>query len=108
MISQKIINSQLIPEGYLYPKTIDDFLQNFNWNKNINATQGYTSEFEFESRMITGKFTPMISLASSKDARNIAEICRDAYESTYPYKEMMDVKAIKRMIKSKESNNWLF
>ena len=54
------------------------------------------------------KVNPILKLARPEDAKYIAEIIREDYEGTYPYKEMEDPQEIERMMTSGEYKFILF
>ncbi|TXT63110.1 MAG: hypothetical protein BAJALOKI3v1_430006 [Promethearchaeota archaeon] len=90
----------------IHPSHIDEFLTPFN---------NYIEDLSIENRLNVNirrkpndKINPILRLAESKDANVIADIVKEDYEGTYPYKEMEDPEEIAKMIQRGNHKFFLF
>lgn len=76
--------------------TIEDFLKTYEKYKDLDLQKGIS----FKERNVskTTKITPSLQIASPEEAKDIAEIFNKVYHGTYPYKELMNEKEIRKMI----------
>jgi hypothetical protein len=108
MITQEILTYPVIPAEFLHPNSIEEFLDMFEGVLDLNIESGMELDFVIEGRKNSSKISPVLKLAQSSDAKEIADICKRVYAGTYPYREMEDDKIIKKMIKSPEHHFILF
>ncbi|MHA1372925.1 MAG: hypothetical protein ACTSVI_07005 [Promethearchaeota archaeon] len=99
MITQEILTWPIIPREYLYPKSIEDFLANFEGILDLDIETGMELDFLIEGREASTKISPVLKLARLEDAKDLADICKKVYDNSYPYHEMEDEKVIKKLIK---------
>ncbi|MFX1356415.1 MAG: GNAT family N-acetyltransferase [Promethearchaeota archaeon] len=89
MISQENVPSQ----ERVYPFFIEQYLD---------------SSFELQRVTPIRKFTPRLSIAKPEDAYILADICKEVYENSYPYREMEDPTYVRKMIQSPEHHFVIF
>ncbi len=94
MITQEILTWSIIPRDYLYPKSIEDFIDAFEGILDLDIETGMELDFLIEGREASTKISPMLKLARPEDAKDLADICKKIYENSYPYHEMEDEKPI--------------
>jgi hypothetical protein len=75
--------------------TLQDILNTYPYLKEVDLENGY----DFEPSTSNGKIIPSIKFASEEDAREITQIFREVYDSTYPYKKMESVPDVMSMIR---------
>ena len=107
MITQELLTYPVIPKEYLFPKTIEEFLDTFEGILDLDIENGMELNFVIEGRS-NDKISPILRLAKPKDAKEIAIICREVYKNSYPYKQIEDPSHVKKMIKSPEHHFILF
>ena len=90
MITQKTISYPIIPYKRLRPKSVDEFLDIFEDVLDLNLEKGMELDFTIDSKLGSEKISPTLYLAKPKDAFEIANICKEVYEGSYPYKEIED------------------
>ncbi len=108
MITQEAIIVPIIPHKKLNPKSVDEFLDIFEGVLSIDLESGMDLDFAIDSKLGSDKISPTLFLARPKDAIEIANICKEVYEGSYPYKEIEDPKEVKKMIVSPEHHFILF
>ncbi|MFX0075668.1 MAG: hypothetical protein ACFE96_09510 [Candidatus Hermodarchaeota archaeon] len=108
MITQEVISSPVIPYKKLNPNSVDEFLEIFENVLDLDIENGIDLDFEIDSKMGNNKISPTLILAQPWDAEEIANICKEVYEGTYPYKEIEDKREVKKMIQSPEHHFILF
>lgn len=76
-----------------------EFISSFQFNNTfeININNEVYIDFELDRKANTKKVCPILRMASVEDAVDIVEIYENVYDD-YPYKEMLDVDEIKKMI----------
>ena len=84
------INQFLNTYQDIYKKDLDKIL-NLDFEFDREAVKAYTSD---------SKIFPVIEIARKEDAKVISKIYKDAYNGTYPYKEMEDPQSIVDLINS--------
>ncbi|TFG06498.1 MAG: hypothetical protein EU539_07500 [Promethearchaeota archaeon] len=92
----------------LFCDTINDFLKNFKGLINNDIENGIELKFDLKTGSYHKKIFPKIINATPDHAKEIVEIYKDAYNGTYPYKEMEDISAIKHMIESDNFRWFIF
>jgi hypothetical protein len=107
MITQELLTYPVIPKEYLFPKSIEEFLDIFDGILDLDIEKGMELNFIIEGRN-NDKISPILRLAKPKDAKEIANICKEVYKSTYPYKQIEDPSHVKKMIKSPNHHFILF
>ena len=107
MITQELLTYPVIPKEYLFPKTIEEFLDAFEGILDLDIEKGMELNFLIEGRN-NDKISPILRLAKPKDANEIATICKEVYQNSYPYKQIEDPSHIKKMIKNPEHHFILF
>jgi len=108
MITQETISYPIIPYKRLRPKSVDEFLDIFEDVLDLNLEKGMELDFTIDSKLGSDKISPTLFLAKPKDAVEIATICKEVYEGSYPYKEIEDPEEVKKMIESPEHHFILF
>jgi hypothetical protein len=108
MITQEVISVPIIPHQKLNPKSVDEFLDIFENLLSLDLENGMELDFTIDSKLGSDKISPTLFLAKPKDAIEIANICKEVYEGSYPYKEIEDPLEVKRMIESPEHHFILF
>ena len=101
MITQELLTYPVIPKEYLFPKTIEEFLDAFEGILDLDIEKGMELNFLIEGRN-NDKISPILRLAKPKDANEIATICKEVYQNSYPYKQIEDPSHIKKMIKTQD------
>ena len=69
---------------------------------------GRSVSLQVLGRRESRKIPPIISLAKPKDAKEVVNIYKELYDGTYPYKEMLNEKEVKKMIQDSDSEWILF
>ena len=108
MITQEAISVPIIPHQKLNPKSVDEFLSVFESVLTLDLENGMELDFTIDSNLGSDKISPTLFLAKPKDAFEIANICKEVYEGSYPYKEIEDPQEVKKMIESPEHHFILF
>ncbi len=108
MITQEAITVPIIPYQKLNPKSVDEFLDIFENILDLDLENGMELDFTIDNKLGSDKISPTLYLAKPKDAIEIANICKEVYEGSYPYKEIEDSRAVKKMIESPEHHFILF
>ncbi len=108
MITQESITIPVIPHQKLNPNSVDEFLEIFESVLSLDLENGMELDFTIDSKLGSDKISPTLYLAKPEDAIEIANICKEVYESSYPYKEIEDPRAVKKMIESPENHFILF
>jgi len=108
MITQETISYPIIPYKRLSPKSVDEFLDIFEDVLDFDLEKGMELDFTIDSKLGSDKISPTLFLAKPKDALEIAAICKEVYEGSYPYKEIEDPLEVKKMIESPEHHFILF
>ncbi len=108
MITQETITYPIIPYKRLSPKSVDEFLDIFEDVLDLDLEKGMELDFTIDSKLGSDKISPTLFLAKPTDALEIANICKEVYESSYPYKEIEDPKELKKMIENPEHHFILF
>ena len=108
MITQEAISVPIIPHQKLNPKSVDEFLSVFESVLTLDLENGMELDFTIDSNLGSDKISPTLFLAKPKDAFEIANICKEVYEGSYPYKEIEYPQEVKKMIESPEHHFILF
>ncbi len=110
MITQEIVScpKHVIPYKKLSPRSVDEFLGLFEGVLSLDLENGMDLDFVIDNKMGNDKVSPTLVLARPKDAKDIADICKNVYEGSYPYKEIEDASKIREMIESPEHHFVLF
>ena len=108
MITQEVISYPVIPYKKLSPNSVDEFLDIFEDVLDLDLENGMDLNFQIDSKMGNNKISPTLVLAKPWDAEEIANICKEVYEGTYPYKEIEDKHEVRKMIESPEHHFILF
>jgi hypothetical protein len=108
MITQEIIQYPIIPYKKLKPNSVDEFLEIFEDVLDLDLENGMELDFIIDTKLGTEKISPTLVLAKPKDAKIIANICKEVYDGTYPYKEIEDERMVKKMIESTDNHFILF
>ena len=108
MITQEVISCPVIPYKKLSPSSVDEFLEIFEDVLDLDLENGMELDFMIDSKMGNNKISPTLVLAKPWDAEEIANICKEVYEGTYPYKEIEDKRKVRKMIGSPEHHFILF
>jgi len=108
MITQEIVSRPVIPYKKLSPRSVDEFLDIFEDVLSLDLENGMDLDFVIDSKMGNDKVSPTLVLARPQDAKDIADICKNVYEGSYPYKEIEDDLQVRKMIESPEHHFVLF
>jgi hypothetical protein len=109
MITQEILPYPLVPYKRLFPPSIDAFLELFEGILDKESIEeGMTLDFVIDTKIDSIKVSPVLRLAKPKDSKVITEICKDVYQETYPYKDFMDERTVRKMIESPNHHFILF
>ena len=108
MITQKILPYYIVQHEELFPNTIDEYLLKLFPLVDINISPRACYPFELEHRLGNTKINPYLRIARPDDAPIIADICKEVYENSYPYKEIEDETYVCSMIESPNHHFILF
>lgn len=100
--------SNLISFQDLFSKSTDHFLEPFRHIVNPDITNGMHLPFKLSEKKRENKISPILKLAKPDNANEIVNIYLDIYKGTYPYKEMENIKEVKRMIEDSSYRFLLF
>jgi len=100
MISNKLIIKPII--------TINEFLKVYEEDIGPDFQKILSLDFNLKIKKSSQKINPIIQLAKLEEAKEIAQIFREIYKGTYPYKQMEDVQEIKKMINDPNYKWFLF
>jgi len=89
------------------PLYVADFLETYK-DYSLDLGTGTKFHITIDRLYPREKINPILKLAHEDDAKEIAQICEEVYEGTYPYKEIENEEAIKEMIKSPQHQFILF
>ena len=92
----------------LFAKNVEAFLDSFKNVIDLDIERGIRLDFEIVLKSKSDKLSPILKLAKPEEAGEIVEICKNAYENTYPYKEFEDESQIRERIKSSNFKFILF
>ncbi|MFW9947128.1 MAG: hypothetical protein ACFFDX_09900 [Candidatus Odinarchaeota archaeon] len=107
MITKKVV-PYIVQREELFPSTIDEYLNSLTPLVNVNISSGAYYPFELEHRLGNTKINPYLRIARPDDASTIADICKEVYENSYPYKEIEDEIYVRRMIENPNHHFILF
>jgi hypothetical protein len=107
MITQELLTYPVIPKEYLFPSSIEEFLDMFEGILDLDIEKGMELNFFIEGHN-NDKISPILRLARPKDAKEITNICKEVYKKSYPYKQIEDPSHVKKMIKSPNHHFILF
>ncbi|MFX0032552.1 MAG: hypothetical protein ACFE8V_12350 [Promethearchaeota archaeon] len=102
MITQKVLPFYILQDEELFPNNIDEYLNKLFPLADVNIANRVCYPFELETRLGNTKINPYLRIAKPDDAPIIANICKEVYDYSYPYKEMEDANNILEMINSPE------
>lgn len=77
---------------------VDEFLDKFQYLSNLDLKNILNLNFELDFYYKSEKICPIVELAKPEDSEEIANIFKEIYRGTYPYKQLEDVNSIKDMI----------
>ncbi|MFW9873997.1 MAG: hypothetical protein ACFFG0_12895 [Candidatus Thorarchaeota archaeon] len=100
MLSKQIYTEHVVSLRELFPNFAHEFLESFKNVGETEITHGMYLDFEISEREHQHKKSPILRLARPEDAKKIVEIYKELYNGTYPYKEMEDVKEVRKLIKN--------
>jgi len=86
MITKKLV-PYIVQREELFPNSIDEYLNRLIPLVNVNIKGGACYPFELEHRLGNTKTNPFLRIARPNDALIIADICKEVYENSYPYKK---------------------
>ncbi len=107
MITKQVVNNVSVSISDLFSVNTNEFLRSFEGKVKYDVINGSDLNFEIQNRY-NSKFSPIIKLATLKDAHELVEIYKNIYDGCYPYKEMEDVQEIKRMLSNPNIKWFLF
>lgn len=108
MISQEPVSTNIISMEKLFPDSIEQYLDSTLAAIQQDINSQFNLNFEIQPRAPHRKFTPVLTIAKPDDALNIANICKEVYEGSYPYREMEDPEYVREMINSPKHHFILF
>ena len=111
MITRQLISTKEYFYSQLNIKFANEITGSFKGAKDFSLEQlesGVFLNFNILKDSPNRKINPILKLADIEDAQELADICKEVYEGTYPYKEYMDVNAIRQKIKSDNYHFFLF
>jgi len=97
---EQAVTLQYISSNELFCDFIDEFLEPFEYLIKTDIHKGMVLNFDIYHKSNIKKLSPILILASPKDAKKITEIYKELYNGTYPYKEMEDEKSVRKMIEN--------
>ncbi len=100
MLSKQSLIEPVILLNELFPKYSNRFLSYFEDIIDTSDHKSISLNFKIREKSHMKKLSPILKLAKPKDAKIIIELVKEAYEGTYPYKEMEDELEVRKMIKS--------
>ena len=77
---------------------VDEFLDKFQYLSNLDLKNILNLDFELDFYYKSKKICPIVKLAKPEDSEEIANIFKEIYRGTYPYKHLEDNESIKDMI----------
>ncbi|MGB5909608.1 MAG: hypothetical protein WBH31_00305 [Promethearchaeia archaeon] len=77
---------------------VDEFLEKYEYLSNLDLKNILNLDFELDFYYKSKKICPIVELAKPEDSEEIANIFKDIYRGTYPYKHLEDIESIKDMI----------
>ncbi len=77
---------------------VDEFLDKFQYLSNLDLKKILNLDFELDFYYKSEKICPIVELAKPEDSEEIANIFKEIYRGTYPYKHLEDIESIKDMI----------
>lgn len=77
---------------------VDEFLEKYQYLSNLDLKNILNLDFELDFYYKSKKICPIVKLAKPKDSEEIANIFKEIYRGTYPYKHLADSKSMKEMI----------
>ena len=77
---------------------VDEFLEKYQYLSNLDLKNILNLDFELDFYYKSKKVSPIVELAKPEDSEEIANIFKEIYRGTYPYKHLEDSKSIKKMI----------
>ncbi len=100
MLSKEVVTNSILTINNSFPECTNQFLEPFKDRMDTNLHKGMELNFEISNRKSVKKVCPILKLANPDDAHDIAELYRELYKGTYPYKEMEDVEEVSSMIQN--------
>ncbi|MBD3254998.1 MAG: hypothetical protein GF383_07885 [Candidatus Lokiarchaeota archaeon] len=107
MLKRELVSLPIFPKQKLFVSTIGEFLEVFR-DVPSDIREGMPLNFHLPFIYQNSRASPVLFLASPEDAREVVEICKDAYEGSYPYKEMEDIEYVRRKIVAPDYHVILF
>jgi len=77
---------------------VDEFLEKYQYLSNLDLKNILNLDFELDFYYKSEKLCPIVELAKPEDSEEIANIFKEIYRGTYPYKHLEDAISIKDMI----------
>lgn len=98
MLSKQIYTENVVSLRELFPNFTQEFLEPFKNVMGAEIKHEMHLDFKISEREHQHKISPILRVAKSEDAKEITEIYKELYDGTYPYKEMENVKEVKKLI----------
>ena len=98
MITQDLVQYPTIPYKKLRPNSVDEFLEIFEDVLDLDIESGMDLDFVIDAKLGSDKISPTLVLAKPEDAKTIANICKEVYDGTYPYKEIEDELMVRKEV----------
>ncbi|MFX1266467.1 MAG: hypothetical protein ACFFAK_00720, partial [Promethearchaeota archaeon] len=77
---------------------VDEFLEKYQYLSNLDLKHILNLDFELDFYYKSEKICPIVKIAKPEDSEEIANIFKEIFRGTYPYKYLEDNKSIKDMI----------
>lgn len=107
LVKTEIIKPEVSRFDEFIPLYIDNFLERYS-DDDLDLVKGTKSSLQLYRGKEQEKFNPILQLAKPEEAETIVELFEQAYKGTYPYREYMDVEAVRNMINGGLVNFILF
>lgn len=108
MITPETIQFAEISYNELSTYYARDFLKPFEKLGEVDFKNGMYLNFNIQERENNRKINPLLKIAIPENAQEIVDMCNEAYEGTYPYREMLDIEAVREKINGLEYHWFLF
>ena len=95
---EKAINGPYISNDMIACDSVEEFLEPFKNTIDSEFNGDMHLDFDIYHKSLNRKFSPILTLARPKDAKEIVKIYDDIYFGNYPYIEMLDVNEVSEMI----------
>ena len=88
--------------------TTNDFLMCYDGDIDSNFQNFFDLDFELDIKYHSDRICPIIQLAKPENAQEIAQMFKEIYKGTYPYKKMEIAQEVEKMISEPNYQWFLF